>query len=57
MPAVSKKQQKLMGLALHNPSKVSKKNRDILKMSGEQLMEFAETRRKGLPNKVKKGKK
>jgi hypothetical protein len=41
MPAVSRAQQKLMGLAEHNPSKVSKKNRGVLKMSHQQLHDFA----------------
>ena len=55
MPSKSASQQKLMGLALHHPLKVSKKNRGVLKMTGAELREFAETRRKGLPKK--KGKK
>ena len=54
-PAKSASQQRLMALALHNPSKVKKKNRSILKMTGAELREYAETRRKGLPEK--KGKK
>jgi len=54
MPAKSKKQRKLMGLALHHPSKVRKKNKDILKMSKSQLRDFAKTKEKGLPLKKKK---
>jgi len=41
MPAKSEKQRKLMAMAEHNPSTVSKKNRGVLKMSKQQLHEFA----------------
>jgi hypothetical protein len=54
MPAVSDKQRKLMGMAEHNPSKVSAKNRGVLKMSKSQLHDFAST--KGLSSKSKRGK-
>jgi hypothetical protein len=54
MPAESIAQRKLMGLALHHPEKVKKKNRGILKMSGVALREFASTPEKGLPYKKKK---
>ena len=43
-----------MDLAIHAPSKVSKRNRGVLKMSAKQLQDFAVTSRKGLPKKVKK---
>lgn len=56
MPSVSKKQQRLMAIAEHNPSAVNKKNRGVLKMSHQQLHDFAATKRTGLPMKVKKGK-
>jgi hypothetical protein len=49
MPAVSKAQRKLMGLAEHHPSEVSKKNRGVLKMSKGQLHDFAATKEKKLP--------
>ncbi len=42
-----------MAMAEHNPSAVSKKNRGVLKMSGEQLHEYASTKRKGLPMRAK----
>jgi len=45
-----------MAMAEHNPSKVSAKNRGVLKMTHKQLHDFAATKRKGLPNKVKKKK-
>jgi len=54
MPSVSVAQRKLMGLALHHPENVKKKNRGILKMSGVALHEFATTPEKGLPYKKKK---
>lgn len=59
MPAVSKKQRKLMGLAEHHPEKVKGKNRGVLKMSHAQLHDFAKTKEKNLPSKKgkKKGKK
>ena len=41
MPAKSEKQRKLMMMALHNPSKVHKKNRGVLKMSKSELRKFA----------------
>jgi hypothetical protein len=49
MPARSKAQQELMAIAEHHPSQVSKKNRGVLKMSHQQLHDFAATKRKGLP--------
>lgn len=49
MPAVSKNQQKLMGLAEHNPSAVYSKNKSVLKMSHKQMHDFAATKTKGLP--------
>lgn len=52
MPAVSDKQRQLMAIAEHNPSKVQKKNRGVLKMSKSQLHDFAAT--KGLAT-MKKG--
>ena len=57
MPAVSKAQRKLMGLAMAHPEKVSKKNKSILKMKNVDMRDFAETPEKGLPyKKRKKGK-
>lgn len=49
MPAVSKAQQRLMAMALHDPSKVSKKNRGVLKMNKKQLREFVKSKSKKLP--------
>jgi hypothetical protein len=54
MPAKSVSQQKLMAIAEHNPKAISKKNRGVLKMSHKQLHDFAATKVKKLPKKVKK---
>lgn len=43
MPAKSEKQRRLMAIAEHAPAKLYKKNRGVLKMSGQQLHEFAST--------------
>ena len=51
MPAVSDKQRRLMAIAEHHPSKVRKANRGVLKMSHQQLHDFAAT--KGLSTKGK----
>jgi len=55
MPAKSKNQRQLMAIAEHNPSKVKGKNKGVLKMSKQQLRDFATTPETGLPQ-VKKGK-
>jgi hypothetical protein len=41
MPSVSEKQRKAMAIAEHEPDKLYKKNRGMLKMSHEQLHDFA----------------
>jgi len=40
-----------MAIAEHHPEKLKKKNRGLLKMSHEQLHDFAATPEKGLPEK------
>ena len=57
MPARSKAQRRLMALAKHSPSKVRGKNKGVLKMSKKQLHDYASTKEKKLPNKVRKKKK
>ena len=57
MPAVSEDQQQAMAIALHNPSKLHKKNRGLLKMSKKDLEDFARTSTKNLPKKVSHKKK
>jgi hypothetical protein len=54
MPSVSKAQQMAMAIAEHNPSKLYKKNRGLLKMSHAQLHDFAITPRSGFPERKKK---
>lgn len=56
MPAPSLAMRRLAGLALHHPSAVSAKNRSILKMSTEDLRDYAETPEEGLPEHVRQGK-
>lgn len=56
MPAKSKKQRRMMAIAEHHPKELYARNRSALKMSKAQLSEFAETKEKGLPKKVKKKK-
>ena len=54
MPSVGRKQQALMAIALHDPSKLKGgKNKGVLKMSKTQLRDFASTSTKGLPRKKK----
>jgi len=48
MPAKSKKQRQMMGIAEHHPEKLHKKNKGVLKMSKNQLHDFAKTKEKGL---------
>lgn len=49
MPAVSKAQQRLMAMALHNPKAVRGENKGVLSMSDKQLSDFASTPTKKLP--------
>lgn len=53
MPAVSKQQQKYMGYELNKERKTGKNDTG---MSEQQLKDFAGTKRKGLPTKVKRKK-
>lgn len=52
MPSASQVQQIAMAIAEHNPSKLHKKNRGLLKMSHTQLHDFASTPRSGLVHKA-----
>lgn len=54
MPALSIKQRRVMAIAEHHPEKLRKANRGLLKMSHQQLHDFAATPEKGLPEKKKK---
>jgi hypothetical protein len=53
MPAKSKKQQKAMAIAEHHPEKLYKRNKGLKKMSKKQLHDYATTKTKDLPTKVK----
>ena len=57
MPARSKAQQEVMAIAEHNPSKLYAKNRGLLKMSHQQLHDFAATSRKHLAEHIVKSRK
>ena len=57
MPALSVKQRELMAIAEHHPSEVRSENRGVLKMSHQQLHDFASTPERGLPLSVKKASK
>ena len=54
MPATSKAQRKLMAIAEHNPGEVYAKNRGVLDMDKGQLSDFASTKEKNLPKRVKR---
>jgi hypothetical protein len=56
MPAKSKKQRRLMAIAEHEPEKLYKRNRKVLKMKKKQLHDFAATKEKKLPKRIKKRK-
>lgn len=51
MPAKSQAQQKVMAIAEHDPQKLYKKNRGLLRMTHQRLHEFASTPSKNLPKK------
>lgn len=56
MPAVSRKQQEVMAIAEHEPQKLYKKNRGLLKMSHTQLHDFAATKGLKKQTALKRGK-
>ncbi len=49
MPAKSKAMRRAMAIAEHQPQKLYKRNRGLLKMSKKQLHEFTTTKEKNLP--------
>jgi hypothetical protein len=49
MPADSIAKRRAMAIAEHEPEKLYKRNRGMLKMSKGQLHDFASTPEKGLP--------
>ena len=54
MPAVSRKQQIVMAIGEHDPSKLYARNRGVTKMSHQQLHDFAATPRNSLPETAPK---
>jgi len=54
MPAVSRAERIVMAIGEHNPSKLYKRNRGVLKMSHQQLHDFASTSTKNLPEHIAK---
>ena len=56
MPAKNEKQRELMAIAEHNPTILYKRNRGVLKMSKEQLHDFASTKGAALAATVRKPK-
>jgi len=54
MPSLSIAQRRAMAIAEHHPSKLKARNRGLLKMSHEQLHDFASTPEKGLPERKRK---
>ena len=54
MPAKTIKQRRIMAIAEHQPGKLYKRNRGLLKMSKAQLSDFASTPEKNLENKTRK---
>ena len=53
MPAVSEKQRKAMAIAEHHPEELYDRNKSLLKMSHNQLHDFA-SKRKGLSSGLKR---
>lgn len=54
MPAKSISMRRAAAIAKHSPGKLYARNRGMLKMSKEQLGDYAETKEKGLPRKKRK---
>lgn len=53
MPAVSQKQRMMMAIAEHQPKKLYKRNKSVLKMSKKQLSDYASTPTSTLPQAIK----
>ena len=56
LPAKSKAQRVVMAIAEHNPEALNPANRGLLKMTHQQLHDFATTPSKNLPEHVKQSK-
>lgn len=49
MPSKTEKQRQMMAIAEHHPGKLYKRNRGVLKMSKQQLHEFASSTKSSPP--------
>jgi hypothetical protein len=56
MPALSKAMRQATAIAEHHPEKLYKRNRSLLRMTHQQLHDFAATSEKHLPERKKKKK-
>jgi len=54
MPAVSRNQRIATAIAEKHPEELYERNKGMLKMSKGQLHDYASTKEKSLPKKVKK---
>ena len=52
MPAVNRKQRRMIAIAEHGPKKLFDRNKGVLSMSNDQMSDFSSTEEKGLPGKV-----
>ena len=55
MPSVSVKQRRAMAIAEHHPEELNPENRGLLKMTHQQLHDFASTKEKNLPESKHSG--
>lgn len=53
MPAVSKKQRRMMAIAEHHPEKLYERNKGVAEMPKEEMHKYASTKEEGLPLKKK----
>jgi hypothetical protein len=51
MPSVSRAQRRAMAIAKHHPEELNPENRGLLKMSHQQLHDFASTKETNLPER------
>jgi hypothetical protein len=54
MPSKSDVQQQAMAIAEHHPEKLYARNRGLLRMTHQQLHDFAATKHTGLPHRIGK---
>ena len=52
MPPKSKVQRRAMAIAEHEPGKLYKRNKGLLKMKKADLHDYASGREKGLPTRI-----